>query len=128
MHARPQMPALRTDIATQLSEGEAPARSQNMWPLSVSGAEPKVPTTQGSLMGRRTRPGSSGREIDRAGTLRIAKVNADAEPELSSWLGVQGIPTLVLFNNGAEVSRQVGALPADQLRDWLDASQPTAPR
>ena len=62
--------------------------------------------------------------VDRAGTLRIAKVNADEEPALSSRLGVQGIPTLVLFNKGAEISRQVGALPANQLQDWLDSASP----
>ena len=65
---------------------------------------------------------------DRAGTLRIVKVNADAEPALSSQLGVQGIPTLVLFDKGTEVSRQVGALPANQLRSWLDSVGPTAGR
>ena len=66
--------------------------------------------------------------VDRAGALRIAKVNADEEPALSSRLGVQGIPTLVLFNKGAEISRQVGALPANQLQDWLDSASPPRSR
>ncbi len=60
--------------------------------------------------------------IDRAGTLRVVKVNADQEPTLSGRLGVQGIPTLVLFNNGTEIARQVGALPADRLQQWLDGA------
>jgi len=60
--------------------------------------------------------------IDRAGTLRIVKVNADQEPTLSSRLGVQGIPTLVLFNNGTEISRQVGALPTDRLQHWIEGA------
>lgn len=64
--------------------------------------------------------------IDRAGTLRIVKVNADEEPTLSSRLGVRGIPTLVLFNGGSETSRQVGALPAHQLNSWLDKAMPVA--
>ncbi len=62
---------------------------------------------------------------DRAGTLRVVKVNADQEPSLSSQLGVKGIPTLVLFNKGTEISRQVGALPAHQLHDWLQSAIPT---
>ncbi|MFW2383350.1 MAG: thioredoxin [Acidimicrobiales bacterium] len=66
--------------------------------------------------------------LDRAGRLRIAKVNADVEPALSNRLGVQGIPTLLLFTDGIEVSRQVGALPAHQLRSWLDANPPPGPR
>ncbi len=61
---------------------------------------------------------------DRAGTLRVVKVNADQEPSLSSQLGVKGIPTLVLFNKGTEISRQVGALPAHQLHDWLQSAIP----
>jgi hypothetical protein len=31
-----------------------------------------------------------------------------------------------LFDNGVEVSRQVGAAPADRLRAWLDAGLPSA--
>lgn len=64
--------------------------------------------------------------IDRAGSLRIVKVNVDESPGVSAELGVQGIPTMVLFAGGAEISRQVGALPADALRQWLDASLVTA--
>jgi thioredoxin 2 len=60
--------------------------------------------------------------VDRAGSLRIAKVNVDEQPEVSSRLGVMGIPTLVLFDKGAEVSRQVGALPAHQIERWVDSS------
>jgi thioredoxin 2 len=58
--------------------------------------------------------------VDRAGGLRIAKVNVDDEPALSARLGVQGIPTMVLYSGGAEVARQVGALPADRLGRWVD--------
>lgn len=60
--------------------------------------------------------------VDRAGSLRIAKVNVEDEPAMSAQLGVQGIPTMVLFQGGAEVARQVGALPADRIREWVDAS------
>ena len=59
---------------------------------------------------------------DRAGSLRIVKVNVDEEPSVSAKLGVQGIPTMVLFNNGKEVARQVGALPEAKIRKWIDAS------
>jgi thioredoxin 2 len=62
--------------------------------------------------------------VDRAGTIRVVKVNADHEPALSSRLGVQGIPTLILFDKGEEIARQVGALPAAQIRSWVDNSVP----
>lgn len=59
--------------------------------------------------------------VDRSGTLRVVKVNVDESPGVSAKLGVQGIPTMVLFSGGVEVARQVGALPADALRRWVDA-------
>jgi len=59
---------------------------------------------------------------DSAGSLRVVKVNVDQSPDVSARLGVQGIPTMVLFADGAEISRQVGALPADAIRRWVDAA------
>jgi thioredoxin 2 len=62
---------------------------------------------------------------ERAGSLRVAKVNVDEEPAVSAQLGVQGIPTMVLYQAGVEVGRQVGALPADRIRQWVDATLAT---
>ena len=60
--------------------------------------------------------------VERAGKLRIAKVNVDDEPAVSAQLGVQGIPTMVLYRGGTEIARQVGALPADRIRQWVDSA------
>ncbi|MEZ5380631.1 MAG: thioredoxin [Microthrixaceae bacterium] len=57
---------------------------------------------------------------ERAGSLRVVKVNVDEAPSVSAQLGVQGIPTLLLFAGGSEVGRQVGALPGPALRGWID--------
>jgi thioredoxin 2 len=57
---------------------------------------------------------------DLAGTLRIVKVNVDRAPEVSARLGVQGIPTMVLYDEGNEVARQVGALPGPAIRQWVE--------
>ncbi len=62
--------------------------------------------------------------VQRAGRLRIAKVNVDEAPGVSARLGVQGIPTMVLYADGVEVGRQVGALPAHALSAWIDGSLP----
>ena len=59
---------------------------------------------------------------DMAGTLRVVKVNVDESPAVSARLGVQGIPTMVLYRDGEEIARQVGALPGDQIRKWVDTS------
>lgn len=58
--------------------------------------------------------------VERAGKLRIVKVNVDDNPSVSAKLGVQGIPTMVLFDRGNIVGRQVGALPLDGIRRFVD--------
>lgn len=52
----------------------------------------------------------------------IAKVNTDQNPIYAQRLGVQGIPTMVLFRDGAEVDRVVGALPKANLKQWIDSN------
>ncbi len=52
----------------------------------------------------------------------IAKVNTDQNPINAQRLGVQGIPTMVLFKDGAEVDRVVGALPKGHLKQWIDTT------
>ncbi|GLI29126.1 thiol reductase thioredoxin [Agromyces rhizosphaerae] len=61
---------------------------------------------------------------DFAGRLKVVKVNSDTSPRVSRAHGIQSIPTLLLYEGGREVSRQVGALPAAQLRGWVDAALP----
>lgn len=55
-------------------------------------------------------------------TVMIAKVNTDQNPIYAQRLGVQGIPTMVLFKDGAEVDRVVGALPKGHLKQWIDTT------
>ncbi|MGY1750325.1 thioredoxin [Modestobacter sp. SYSU DS0511] len=57
---------------------------------------------------------------ERAGRLKVVKLNADEAPGSSARLGVRGIPTLALFTGGQERSRMVGAQPADRVSRWLD--------
>jgi len=42
------------------------------------------------------------------GIVKVAKVDVDAENALASRYGVNSIPTVVLFEGGAEVKRFVG--------------------
>jgi thioredoxin 2 len=46
---------------------------------------------------------------DYLGRLLVAKVDSDQAPELSMRMGIRGIPTLILFQDGAEAGRVVGA-------------------
>lgn len=52
--------------------------------------------------------------------LTFASVDVDDEPELAQSLHIHGIPTLVAFENGREVGRLSGALPASLLRVAID--------
>ncbi|MEZ5775973.1 MAG: thioredoxin [Hyphomicrobiaceae bacterium] len=54
-----------------------------------------------------------------AGKVKIAKVNVDHNPGLSSQFGIRAIPTLMIFNQGKVVATQQGALPKGRLSDWI---------
>jgi thioredoxin 2 len=56
---------------------------------------------------------------EHAGQLKVVKLNIDEAPEISDRYGVRGIPLLMLFRDGSEVARQVGAVPQSQLNEWL---------
>ncbi|HEU5417603.1 MAG TPA: thioredoxin [Streptosporangiaceae bacterium] len=57
---------------------------------------------------------------EKAGQVKLVKVNVDESPRLAQRFGVQSIPTLLLLNQGTEAARQVGAPPAPQLKAWLE--------
>jgi thioredoxin 1 len=44
-----------------------------------------------------------------AGKARVVKLNVDDNPSVSQRFGIKGIPTLILFKNGHEEERVVGA-------------------
>jgi len=48
--------------------------------------------------------------FDRAGQLRVAKVDVDENPATAARFGIQSIPTLLLFRHGKPVKRVVGAV------------------
>jgi thioredoxin 1 len=52
-------------------------------------------------------------------TVSIAKLNIDQNPNTPPKFGVRGIPTLLLFKNGAVAATKVGALSKTQLTEFL---------
>lgn len=54
--------------------------------------------------------------------LRLAKVNSDENRELAGRLGIQSIPTMVLFKGGREVARVSGAMSAQAIAEWARES------
>jgi thioredoxin-like negative regulator of GroEL len=60
---------------------------------------------------------AAGRE--NTGRLKVVKLNVDEAPVISERYGIRGIPLLVLFRGGTEAARLVGAVPREQLNQWL---------
>ncbi|AWK87773.1 thioredoxin TrxA [Azospirillum thermophilum] len=54
--------------------------------------------------------------------LKIVKLNIDENPQTPSKYGVRGIPTLMLFKNGAVTATKIGALPKSSLEQWIEGS------
>ncbi len=63
-------------------------------------------------------------EVAYAGRFKLAKLNADEQPDISGQLsqmfGVRSIPFCVLFKDGQPVDGFVGALPESKVREFLD--------
>ncbi|WP_420134793.1 thioredoxin TrxC [Rhodopseudomonas sp.] len=51
--------------------------------------------------------------------VRLIKLNSDNEQQIAARLGIQGIPTMILFENGRERARTSGAMPAQQIVRWV---------
>ncbi len=58
---------------------------------------------------------------DWSGHLRVAKLNIDENPKTASRFRVQSIPLLLIFKNGREVDRLVGAYPKAEIERRLKA-------
>ena len=59
---------------------------------------------------------------ERAGQLKLVKVDVDSAPRLSERFQVRAAPTLMVLRNGEVLVRQAGAAPEPALRDWLDGA------
>ncbi len=50
---------------------------------------------------------------------RFAKLNTEQEQSVAGRWNIRSIPTLIIFKAGKEVDRMSGALPLNQLKQWL---------
>ncbi len=57
---------------------------------------------------------------ERAGKLKIAKLNVDENPTTAARFAVQAIPTMIIFRGPLEVDQIRGALPKAALEDRID--------
>jgi thioredoxin 1 len=58
--------------------------------------------------------------LERAGHLKIVKVDAGMESALASRFGVNQVPSLFLFQNGEVVAQRVGNAAKAMLLRWID--------
>ena len=56
---------------------------------------------------------------DLGNAVTIIKIDIDKEPQAASALGIQGVPTLMIFQKGRQKWRQSGVLDARQLKHVL---------
>ncbi len=62
---------------------------------------------------------------DYEGRLRVGKVDTEANPSFNERFQIRGIPLLILFEDGEELARIVGARPKEEFTAWLEPLLPT---
>lgn len=60
-------------------------------------------------------------EPEYEGKIMFAKLNVDDVGDIANLHRVMSIPTLIVFRGGEAVERSVGALPRDEIAEFLNA-------
>jgi thioredoxin 2 len=55
----------------------------------------------------------------RAGSVVVAKVDTESLPQVAARYGIRSIPTMILFRDGKEARRVMGAMPANEIAAQL---------
>jgi thioredoxin 1 len=59
---------------------------------------------------------------DYRGRIKVAKLDVDKNQQTANRYNVRGIPTLMLFKNGAVEATKVGAMSKSQLTAFIDSN------
>lgn len=57
---------------------------------------------------------------EKAGQLKLVKVDIERTPKIAQRFVVQAVPTLMVLSRGEVIARQAGAAPVEALRRWLN--------
>ena len=86
----------------------------------LKGCEPRAEVSAGVLENaEKVAPIVDKLATDRAGTLRVVKVDMDDAQEICARYGVRAAPTLMLFVGGARVKSHVGLLNREKIEKLL---------
>lgn len=58
-------------------------------------------------------------EVSKESEVKFVKVDIDEHEELCREYKVMSVPTLILFENGKEVRRNIGFIPKDKLEEFI---------
>ena len=64
---------------------------------------------------------------DYKGSLKVAKVNVEDNPGIPRRYGVNGLPTVLVFNNGKMVKKWVGNISQDKIKKEIESLLATGP-
>jgi len=53
-------------------------------------------------------------------SIKFVKIDVDAEEKLASQYGIHSIPTLVMIENGKEVTRSIGLISKDEVKEIIN--------
>ncbi|MCJ7453501.1 MAG: thioredoxin TrxC [Steroidobacteraceae bacterium] len=54
--------------------------------------------------------------------VRFAKLNTEEAQDIAGKFAIRSIPTMIVFKDGREVSRQSGAMGAEQITRWVKSA------
>jgi len=55
-----------------------------------------------------------------SGKIKVGKMDVDSNPETPAQFGITGIPTMILFKNGAPFEKIVGAVAKNKIVDMIN--------
>jgi thioredoxin 1 len=59
------------------------------------------------------------------GKIKIAKLNVDENQDIATKYGIKSIPSLLLFKEGNEIGRSVGAAPKEKYQQFVEQALST---
>lgn len=59
---------------------------------------------------------------EKAGILKVVKVNIQNDQHLAYQFGIRGVPTMILYRGGKKLNEFSGALPKQLLEAWINST------